>query len=483
MNKDVIMGQRDFFLLFQSYVQVNKLIQPGDKVVVGFSGGADSTALLLALSHLRTSIRFSILAAHINYHLRGEDSMQDEAFVKEFCFSRNIALVLKNAPISPKSGMEAKAREIRFTYFNSLKELYHTNKIALGHHKGDQAETVLFRLMRGAGINGLKGITPSSDTIIHPLLPFSREDIVAYLTSQKISWREDLSNQNTLYSRNKIRNDLLPWIRTNINPNITDQLASTATIFYETDQILAEMASRRIKSVILYQDETAIHLNLTPLQKWRSVLRFYLYRKAFAQLVGSNSDFYQSHFDAIEAISASNGSKYITLPHNVVVQKQYQTIIFRDVSGIEKIDVDNKKVLTSLRSRFSFEGWRISMKKLKKMPTNRYPFEDPFITYIDLDAITFPITIRHRQSGDRFVPMGMKNSKKLKDFFIDEKVPKFERDKVLIFCDDVKIIWVCGLRIDNRVVTTSDTSNFLRIKVERVATRKMRAAERVKTRN
>jgi tRNA(Ile)-lysidine synthase len=473
----------NFFARFQRFVVENKLVQSGDKVLVGFSGGADSTALLLALSQLKTTIRFSILAAHINYQLRGEESDADEHFVKEFCFSRNIALVTKTVKITTQSGVEAEARDVRFRYFNALSKLYKVHRIALGHHQGDQAETMLFRLIRGSGINGLKGITPISGSVIHPLLPFTRDEITAYLQHNSVSWREDLSNQNTIYSRNMIRNDLIPWIQNRMNPRISEQLAATATVFYETDQILGELASRRLNRALLHEDEECIQLKLNDLLKWRSVLRFYIYRRVFERLSGSDKDFYQSHFEAIEAICSSDGSKYITLPRDVLVQKQYNQLIFRTASSLEEIDVTNSKVLTSVRSRFSFEGWRISMKKLKKMPAQRFPFEDSYSTYIDLDKTSFPITIRHRLPGDRFHPLGMQHSKKLKDFFIDEKVPKFDRDKALIFCDDSKIIWVCGHRVDNRVVTDANSNSILRIRVERVATRKMRAAERVKMRD
>ena len=193
---------------FEQFATDKKILEKGDHILVGFSGGADSTALLTALWHLRTKYKLSILVAHVNYNLRGDDSIADADFVKNFCFKRNISLVIKDVKINDAKGLEAKAREIRFNWFNQLLRMYKMDKIALGHNKKDQAETVIFRLMRGAGLPGLKGIAPNADGVIHPLLPFHREEIEQFLKDNKHTWREDKSNQESIYSRNKIRNEL-----------------------------------------------------------------------------------------------------------------------------------------------------------------------------------------------------------------------------------------------------------------------------------
>lgn len=477
------MKRENFIEKFTSFIQEKKLIQKNDRVVVGFSGGADSTALIQALWHLRSKMNFTLLAAHVNYNLRGEDSIADAEFVKRFCFDHNISLVLHSIKMEKGPGMESNARKIRFDFFHTLTKQYKANKIALGHQKEDQAETILFRITRGTGYTGLKGITPKSDKIIHPLLPFKREEIETFLIGEKIIWQIDKSNEDQIYSRNKIRHKLLPWIEENINPNITEKLCQTAKIFAETDEIMLELAKRRIFKARLKHDEFEHTYNLNVIMNYRSALRYYIYREIFGVITGSRMNFYHIHFEKIEDLLRCNGSKQVDLPGDVIVMKEYSKLLFLHKNEIPEVDPDNVRILTSIRHRIAFEDYRISMKKLKKIESRKSIFEDRFTAYIDLDKIEMPITLRHRQPGDKFTPFGMEYSKKLKNFLIDEKVPKLHRDKLLLICDKNKIIWVCGLRIDNQVAISPESSNILMIKIEKIAVKKARPAERVKKRN
>ncbi|MCF7794212.1 MAG: tRNA lysidine(34) synthetase TilS [Candidatus Cloacimonetes bacterium] len=470
----------DFFERFEEFASRYKLFKKGEKIVVGFSGGADSTALLLAMWHMKSVFDFSLLAAHVNYNLRGEDSLRDEEFVRNFCFERNISLVIKNVKIKNKSNLESNARDIRFAYFNQLRKLYKVDKIALGHNRKDQAETMLFRMFRGSGYAGIKGISPISKDIIHPILCFSRKEIEKYLNNEGIEWREDKSNRENVFSRNKIRNELLPWLQKNMNPGIVDKLYNTASIFADTDVILEELARRRLIKAQIYHHKNEYKFSLPVILKTRPVLRFYLFRKVFSFLSEDTKDFYTNHFEEIEAILHSKGSKEIELPRNVIVRKEYKELTFLNKDSIKEIDVNKTKEITSLRNRLTFEDTRIIMKKLKKLPTKRNQFEDKNVTYLDYDKTSFPITVRHRQPGDTFVPLGMEHHKKLKDFFIDEKIAKFDRDKVLIFSDNEKILWVAGHRVDNRVIVNDDTKNILMLKIEKMKFKKARAAERIK---
>jgi tRNA(Ile)-lysidine synthase len=473
------MLENKFLDNFEQFTLNNKLISKGDKILVGFSGGADSTALLLALWHLRSRLNFSLLAAHINYNLRGKDSVADAEFVKEFCFSRNISIVIKDMELDQAGNLENNARNIRFDYFNQLAKLYKVNKIALGHNKGDQAETILFRLFRGSGFTGIKGITPMDGKLIHPLMGFSRNEITEFLINEDLGWREDLTNQENIFSRNIIRNELIPWIEKNLNPNVISKLYNTGTIFRETDEIMLDLARRRILKAKVKRDKTDFRFSLKVLRRTRPALRFYIYKEIYRQIAGTDKDFYHNNFEEIEAIIDSPGSKKINLPNKVYVFKEYDEIIFNNKAKLKIVDVNYKKEITSLRKRLVFEDRRIIFDKLKKMRHSRNLYEDRFTTYLDLDKIVFPIIIRHRQPGDRFYPLGMENPKKLKDFFIDEKVPKFDRDNVLIISDAEKILWIAGLRVDNRVAITEKTSNILKVRIEKMAVKKARAAERI----
>ncbi len=470
----------NFIEKFERFSIWNKLFNRGDKILVGFSGGSDSTALLHVLWHLRSKYKLTILAAHINYNLRGNDSLADEEFVKDFCFQRNISVVVKNAKIKKKKSLELQARNIRFKQFSNLAKLYKLNKIALGHNKNDQAETVMFRLLRGSGYTGLKGIVPIKEKLIHPLLPFTKDEIKQYLENEKIEWREDRSNKNNTFSRNKIRNELIPWLSENMNPKVTDKLYQTAMIFNETDEILRDRAKRKLHKALIKHSKDEYKLSLKEIKNTRPIIRYYLYREIYQQLSNSENDFFQNNFLEIEKIIDAKGSKKIKLPYKIDVLKEYYELTFYNTSGRKKIDIKNKKEISSLRNRMTFEDFRIIMKKLKKLPHKRYLFEDKNTVYLDYDKTSFPLFIRHRSPGDKFFPLGMEHPKKIKDFFIDEKIPKFDRDKILIFCDREKIIWVAGLRIDNRVALSEKTGNILMIRIEKMSLQKARRAERIK---
>ncbi|MCD4829085.1 MAG: tRNA lysidine(34) synthetase TilS [Candidatus Cloacimonetes bacterium] len=464
---------------FEAFVEQHKLIQPRDCILVGFSGGPDSTALLQALSHLRPKYQINLLAAHVNYGLRGADSDADERFVTEFCFARNINIVSKKAQLPHKGNLQSHARDVRSQWFGSLCKPYRVQKIALGHNRNDQAETVLLRLIRGAATSGMKGILPHAGSVIHPLLPFSRQRLEGFLESEGLSWRTDSSNAETKYSRNRIRHELLPWIRDNMNPDIVDRLYETAQVFAQTDEVLNQLVLHRLQkhSVVMSDDQCKLPLqsvrNLSP------VLRFYLYRSLYAHLNGDEKDFYGAHFDRIEQILDAAGSKYINLPGDIVAVKQYDDLLFCRADSLSPVDAENNREISTLRNRLLFDNYRISMKKIKKLPT-RHSFENRHVAYMDFDKVTFPLTLRHRQQGDRFIPFGMKHHKKLHDFLIDEKVPRFDRDKLVIIEDAEKIIWVCGMRVDQRVAVDDNTRSILMVSADRVASSRPRSAERKK---
>lgn len=474
------MKNRKFLKKLESFIKENKLIQNRDKVLVGLSGGADSTALLLGLWHLKSKYNFSLLAAHVNYNLRGQESKQDEKFVKNFCFKRNIALLVKNIEIKNKSNLENKAREIRFKYFKQVIKWYNVSKLALGHNKNDQAETVLLHLFRGAGFRGLKGMTAKSDLIIRPLLDISKKQIENYLRDEKIRWRTDSTNLETVYKRNKLRNKMIPWLKDNINPRVEEKIVNSAKFFLDTEKILHKTVNRKFKNALLDSYEKSYVFSLKHLNKFLPTIRFYLYRKTYGKLTKFEKGFYNSHYEEIEKIRTSQGNKKINLPHNIVVLKEYRKMIICDAASLDKVDINNYRKINKIRRRFTFEKYRIAMNKYKKLPYKRYIFEDDNIVYLDLDKIKFPIKVRHRQPGDKFIPLGMNSHKKLKDFFIDEKIPKFDRDSILIFEDSEKIFWVGGLRIDNRVALTKKTENILKLKLEKINMHKTRAAERIK---
>ena len=295
-------GNSGFLEKLEKYILENKLIKKDDKVLVGFSGGPDSTSLLHGLWCLRAKYNIFLLAVHVNYYLRGKESEADEEFVKEFCFERNISLVVENGSLKNKKNLESNARDIRFSYFNKLVRLYRIDKVALGHNKQDQAETILYRMIRGSGYTGLRGIMPKSNKLIHPLLEFSRDDIIQYLKNENLEWREDSSNLDNTFRRNLIRNELLPWITEKMNPLLVDKLSNTSFIFSQTDEILREQANRRLGKGQVKSKPGEIVISIPFLKKTKKVIRFYMYKEIYSSLKGDEKDFYHSNYEEIERI-------------------------------------------------------------------------------------------------------------------------------------------------------------------------------------
>ena len=473
-----------FLTKMSEFIEANKLIKRGDTILVGFSGGPDSTVLLHALLTLRITYHLTLLAAHVNYHLRGAESVADMNFARDFCFQHNISLVIKEVKIKALTDLENEARKIRFDFFNSLINTYKIDKIALGHNKNDVSETMLLHLFRGSGVTGMKGIIPKVNNIIRPLLCFQRNEIIDYLQKMKLNeWCEDSSNKENLYTRNKLRNDFIPWLEANINQKVVETLYENSLIFKETDEYLREIASRMLKKALINQNSKEVRIDLRDVDSKNQILLFYLFRGAIIILTGSETGFYHNHFKEICSLLPANGSKMIKLPGEVNVRKEYHELTFLLNTGKEQeAEGDDKQALQlDLAKKYHiFGNKRILIKRISRNEIKRSFYEDDNIALLDLDKISLPITVGYRQDGDRFVPMGMKGTKKLKDFFIDEKISKFERDRVLIFRDMEKIVWIAGLRIDDRVRIEELTQSVLILKIENIRIRSRKIVARKK---
>jgi len=479
MQKDKNLIKYEFYDKFEAFCTKFKLLKRNYKIIIGFSGGPDSTALLCVLKYFSSNYRLKLLAAHINYNLRGENSIQDEKFCRSLCDSLSIHLVVKNVQLENNTGMEAKAREIRMNFFNELLSMYKMNKVALGHNQKDQTETVLFRLARGTSLSGLKGILPVNGDIIHPLLPYSREEIYEFLEAEGIQWREDESNNENKYSRNKIRNEIVPWFEKNINAKFIEHVYNTTVLLDEADEIVFNSALNCLKQI--QKKGSPFTLDISLLLKQKRIIRFSIYKHIFSEITGSAKDFYTTNFEELESIFNSEGSKRVQLPNNLVAIKKYNTIEFKLEEASAPEENESQKEINAKKNYTVFADYRIGFNKLKNQNEVNFKTKDTSEEYFDFDKISFPISIRYRLPGDSFIPLGMKHRKKLKDFFIDEKISKFERDKILIFVDaNGRIFWIGGLRISQDFCVTSDTKWLYRIKIEKVPESKPRSAERKK---
>ncbi len=466
----------------EAYLDDKQLVRSGDKLVLGVSGGADSTALLYLFVLLRPKLDLSLLAVHVNHQLRAEESDKDEAAVKKLCLSWNVPLIVRKIKINNQASLEDQARKARFGVFDEVMANYRYDKIALAHHREDQAETVLINLLRGSGLNGLAGIKPQSGIVIHPLLCFTRQNLENLLESKGIGWRTDHSNLDNSFTRNRIRNDLLPKLRSDYNPALGDHLCSMAEIFLQLESLMTIRSKQQQRRITLENSPNRQIMEIEPLLKLSQVERYYIFRHAFRQVSQKETDFMAVHVNAIDEILQSQGSKVIALPHGVIVQKVYGELCFsREMPKTE--NPESSMEIDTDRARAVFGNYRFTFRYVRVLPPLPEPGLQQLQIVIDAEKIKTPFKIRFRQPGDRFIPFGMSQFKKLKEFFIDEKVPKFERDLLPILDDGEKIFWIVGLRIDNRVRRDEGSSRFLHIVAEPLHVKPNRAIHKKKRGN
>ncbi|MBS3767744.1 MAG: tRNA lysidine(34) synthetase TilS [Candidatus Cloacimonetes bacterium] len=453
---------RDLLNNFRDYFTRHDLIQRHDKLLVAVSGGIDSTVLLHLLKRIKSEYGFILLGVHINYHLRGTESEKNYRFVSRLCHGWGVPLVVQNVEI--KSGnIENEARKIRYKIFQDLLEKYNFDKVVVGHNKNDQAETLMLNLIRGAGIAGMKGMFPKTNSLVRPLLNFTRNEIEEYVEMKGLKYAQDSSNFNLEYDRNKIRLKILPLIEELLNPRAVEKIADSMHILQETEYFLQHYSADLFSELITKESKDSYSVQIDDL-KHKGIVLFYLFKKIFAALTGTEKDFYSYHYQEIKDLLGSSGSKYIQLPDYVYAIKGKNKLTFAN-SPPALWQNKTVKTIDDISRRVVFLNNYITTSKIKTMPVGSFDFSDRWTCYLDFDKVEFPLKVRTRRKGDKFVPFGMEQEKKLKDFFIDEKVPRYKRDEVIIIEDQKRIIWVAGYRINHRVRITRQTKMALSIKI------------------
>ncbi len=459
-----------------------QLLSRGDKLLLAVSAGADSTAMLYLFSRLRHSLNFSLLAVHINHQLRGEASDQDAEQIKKTCMQLNVPLIIRKISLGDARDLENRAREARFSIFDQILDSYRFDRVLLAHHKWDQAETVLLNLMRGSGLSGMGGIKATQGKVLHPMLGFTPQELRDLLIEAGIDWREDASNQDLHFTRNRVRAELIPHLEEIYNPRIREKLTELSAILQDADQYVCQKALKRYKKLCLDVSPQRIILNLPGLLKAPEIEHFYILREAFSLLAGGPQDFFLANLKEIQRVYHAQGSKYVSLSHGIYVVKRYQELVFTNCLEDVQPPANEALEIEPDRLRAVHMNYRFRFKYLKVLPKD-YKKYDGQKVIIDADKIKGRFVIRSRQAGDRFIPFGMKGFKKLKDFFIDEKVAKYDRDSVPIFEDGEKIFWICGHRIDERVRCTAESTRFLMIEAVSLSKKPNRAANRIKRGN
>lgn len=484
----------------REFIREQSLIQKGDKLLLGLSGGADSVCLFYLLSGLRDEIGFSLRAVHVHHGIRAEAD-EDEAYVKALCEREQVLCYFyrEDVPAYARGqgiGDEEAGRLLRYRDFEeSLRlwqeeetrescgkesaELSSDYKIATAHHENDQAETVLFRLFRGCGLSGLRGMLPRRGQIVRPLLCLSRAEIEAWLRERKIPWREDETNRTESYSRNKIRHRILAYAEQEINGQAAAHIAKTAQIVGEAESYIErqvkEAYGRAAQERAGLSGEGFVAFDIPALQKKDPFLQKQLLLYGLSQILAARKDIGAVHVGDILELMEKQGNGELSLPEGVRVRKCYGKLVFfqrqeglsaffmegrgflyGDVPPVietEKIDLTDPKVL---RERFGI--CEIS-EILHCIPQKTYT------KWFDHDKIRMPFSVRHPESGDYLAIDAGMGRKSFRRYMIEDKVPASSRSMIWLLADGPHVMWVPGGRMSTYYKVTTATKTILQVRV------------------
>lgn len=450
-------------------IKENNLIESNDNIIVGVSGGPDSIALLYLLYEYSNDVDFNIHIAHINHGTRGADSDGDEEFVKNICTKLDIPFYSKKVDMNRyakenKLSPEEAGREIRYDFFKKIISEVSNGKVAVAHNKNDQAETLLMRFLRGSGIDGLKGMEYKNKYIIRPLLDITRSEIEEYLDENNINARIDKSNYSTIYLRNKIRLDLMPYIMNELNSNIINTLHRTSKVMKDDSEFLKIKTLEKYNDVIKDERNNKVIFDTKCFNKLHKAIKYRIIRMGIEKVKGNLKNIDEKHIKiAIEHINKKMTGKYVTLCKDIRVINSYDEFsvekehkLNKDIAFKYIVKLNEKKYLEKLDSNIIIEVKDI--RDLEEINKNQY------IKSIDYDKVKGNLFIRNRKDGDRFIPLGMKGNKKLKDYFIDNKVEREKRNTIPILCDEENIIWIVGMRLSELYKVDKNTKRILMLK-------------------
>ena len=428
------------------YIEKYKLLNTNELYLVALSGGADSVALLLLLKNAG----FNVHAAHCNFHLRGDESDRDEAFCVELC--QRLGVELHRAHFDTreyaelhKVSIEMAARELRYKWFEQLREDIGAAGICVAHHRDDSVETVLLNLVRGTGLRGLTGIQPRNGYILRPLLCVSRAEIEAFLAEKGQKYVTDSTNLEADVQRNVVRLEVLPLLR-KLNPAVTENIQRTADNLAEA-QLVLNVAIASINSSNI--------LNLSDLEKYGSseYLAFEWLKK-----YGFNGNQVRQILDAEtgKIVSSSTGYDVLKDRGRLIVEPALEP--FKPM----RIPEEGTYVIGSSDAEFGAKTTENTVFRVRKRPA--YVSKEPHVATLDAAKVRFPLTIRRGEEGDWMVPYGMKGRKLLSDLMTDLKMTVFEKRRQLVVVDSQGfVVWAVGLRTAQRTVVTSHTKEVLEL--------------------
>ncbi|MCR5590449.1 MAG: tRNA lysidine(34) synthetase TilS [Lachnospiraceae bacterium] len=498
------MDKENIYEKVVSYIKENNLISPGDTIVEGISGGADSVCLFLMLEEYKKEAGFNTVAVHVHHGIRKKSADKDQKFVEKLCASKGVELKTfrKDIPLICKITKESEeecGRRIRYELFDDVCRQYENAKIAVAHHMNDQAETVIFRIIRGSGIKGLTGMEAKRDNIIRPLLCLKREEIEQYLEEQEQSYRDDETNSTLEYSRNYIRKKIIPKFES-VRKNAVEHINALSGEAADINAFMEKKAAELLDKASEEADRKYITKGLS--KKYKSdvlmeaepILLKFAVRALITEAGVSIKDVTRSHIDSLCELIAKPKSGEIHLPKGTTVIKESGIVYIKPIEGFngeikEKEVEDAPPVRTVLPeaviapepqpeaapakipdSPYKFyypvvgegdytlpDGSVVTCRIISEFDRDEIP-DDTYTKWMDYAKMSDDLCLRTRKTGDYLVINKKGNEGNLKNYMINEKIPKSERDNVPLLASGSKIYWVIGHRISEDIKVTDGTN-------------------------
>ena len=492
-----------------SFLRLNNLIQPGESIVVGVSGGADSVCLLHILAKWQNEVDIKLHVAHLNHRLRGAESDGDAEYVANLAASLDVPVIVGKRDVADyrskrNCSVEEAARELRYNFLAKVASDAGARWVAIGHTRDDQVETILMHILRGTGISGLCGLEPCSPfpfchselkaqnlglVVIRPLLDITRQETLSYCQEHQLRPRFDSSNLSLSFLRNRLRLELLPSLR-KYNASVDQALLRLAKIAKD-DSSFIEQQALQLWDEVSRQEKEVIYLDRKKFGSLPVALQSRLIRLALDRILGDTRDIEANHTEAIRSLSTKPVGKRILLPHGIICQGEYDELVitsaakhaqllsslcpFPPLQGEFPLKVPGETVLPGwkvIASIVQREAASLSLRGTFPLPRRgrikvRMKNRSNLVAEFDLDKTGTELFVRRRQPGDKFQPLGMDMPKKLQDFMVDAKIPLSWRQHIPLVCSPQQIIWVMGWRIDDRVKVTEATEELLHIEFRR----------------
>lgn len=432
------------------YISKNGLFTKTDKLLLAFSGGVDSVVLAMLLKE--GGYNFEL--AHCNFKLRGKESDADEKFCIDFAKKNKLKIhnkqfKTKDFVKNTKTSVQMAARELRYTWFMELAKKHKYDFVLTAHHANDNIETLLINLIRGTGINGLKGIPQKQNLIARPLLFARKEDILAYAEKNKLKYRDDSSNDEVKYKRNYLRHEIIPGLK-KLNPALESTFDNNIRLFRQTAAVVKQFVSEKRKEIIVEgNDSFKINIKKLVAEESAELLLFeWLSPKGF------NNSQVEQIFNSL--ISKSSGKLFFSETH--------QALIDRDFIFVEFIEIKTPQKEFLIKEISDFK--KLPFKLNADLSASKKIMSGKNIAQIDFTKPVFPLKIRKWKAGDKFMPLGMTGYKKISDFLINQKLNRFEKENIWLLLNKNEVVWVIGQRLDERYKIKPNTKKILKLEVQ-----------------